>query len=240
MNFGDSPKNVPTDFCSASISYEREHHSPTSKARQNVPNHLKPTLSRLNPDTFMVHVQNLWGIPNTSAQTFISPKPRSPMGCAFKTYERGAKLITASIGTGLESGLESGAQSRAQSQRILTRPNSGTPKAAAHSAFLMCRSCALPPAPGAPWSAGRRVLAQLRPVSVRPYVPLMCKPAASQRPGRRVPPPRPAATINRTMHSKLDDFIVHSREIQPLSDVLKNTKKDTNRPFLPTPAPSSF
>jgi hypothetical protein len=50
----------------------------------------------------------------------------------------------------------------------------------------------------------------------------------------------PAATINRTMHSKLDHFIVHPRETHPLRDVLKNTKKDTNRPFLHTLAPSSF
>jgi hypothetical protein len=120
------------------------------------------------------------------------------------------------------------------------RPSSGTPKAAAHSAFLMCRSCALPPAPRAPCSAGMRVLAQLRPVSVRPYVPLMCKPAASQRSGRRVPPPRLAATINRTMHSRPDHFVVHSREIHPPRDVLKYAKTDENRPFLHTPAPSSF
>jgi len=87
-------------------------------------------------------------------------KPRSPMGCAFKTYERGAKLMTASIKSGLESG--------AQSERILTRP--------------------------------------LR-VS---YVPLMCAL------GRRASagPPRPAATLNRTLHSNPGHFIVHSSEIR--------------------------
>jgi hypothetical protein len=52
--------------------------------------------------------------------------------------------------------------------------------------------------------------------------------------------PRPAATINRIMHSKTDGFIVHPRETHPLHEVLKNTKTDTNRPFLHTSAPSSF
>ena len=244
MNFGDSPKNVPADFCSASISYEREHHSPTSKARQNVPNHLKPTPNRLNPDTFMVHVQNLWGIPNTSAQTFISPKPRSPISCAFKTYERGAKLMTASIGTGLESGLESGARVRGPVEGpVATDTNSPELRDTESSrplrisyVPLMCTSAR----PGRSLVGGKACSGAtpscFRPSLCTAHVQTDRLPPA----GCRVPPLRPAATINRTMHNKLDHFIVHPRETHPLSDVLKNTKKDTNRPFLHTPAPSSF
>jgi hypothetical protein len=52
---------------------------------------------------------------------------------------------------------------------------------------------------------------------------------------------RLAATINRTMHSKPDDFIVHWPAIfSHPRDVLKYAKKDGNRPLLHTAAPSSF
>lgn len=51
---------------------------------------------------------------------------------------------------------------------------------------------------------------KIRADSLPAYVPLMCTS------GRRAPvKPRAAPTVNRTMHSKPDHFIVHSRQIQP-------------------------
>ena len=49
------------------------------------------------------------------------------------------------------------------------------------------------------------------------------------------------STINRTMHSKLDDFIVRSSaKFTHSLNVLKYTIIDRKRPFLHTLAPSSF
>jgi hypothetical protein len=136
-----------------------------------------------------------------------------------KTYELGSKLLSARI----------------------TSPSARTSKPASYSAFLMCRSCALRPVPGTPSPVEGRILVQILPISGRPYVPLMCNPADFHRQGRRVPPPRPAATINQVMHSKPDHFIVHSPAIfSHPCDVLKYVKTDGKRPFLHTPAPSYF
>jgi hypothetical protein len=121
-------------------------------------------------------------------------KPRSPMGCAFKTYERGAKLMTASI----------------------TRPAPGSPKSAGDSAFLMCRSCAdskVPaPDPGESSCSRPQFLQELRrfvPNSPDLSGPLMhrsCAVGAIKAPSHRAPLP----LVNCLPHDKLDGFIVHS------------------------------
>ena len=134
-----------------------------------------------------------------------------------KTYDPGPKLMPAGI----------------------LRPSSRASKLATHSAFLMCRSCALPPVPGTLSSAEGRISAQIRPISGQSYVPLMCNPAIVHRQGLRVPALRKAVTVNRILHSKPTDFIVHSRQTHPLRAVRKDAKTDTNRPFLLKPA-SSF
>jgi hypothetical protein len=68
----------------------------------------------------------------------------------------------------------------------------------------------------------------------------MCNPAIVHRQGLRVPALRKAVTANRILHSKPTDFIVHSQDIHPSADVLKDSKTDGNRPFLHTTALTSF
>jgi hypothetical protein len=132
-----------------------------------------------------------------------------------KTYDPGSKLMPAGI----------------------LRPSSRASKLAAHSAFLMYRSCALPPVPGTLSSAEGRIAAQIRPISGQPYVPLICNPANVHRQGFRVPALRKAVTVNRILHTKPTDFIVHSQDIHPSAAVRKDAKADRNRPFLHMPAP---